>query len=63
VDAKRLFSQVYSLSEKDLEQKLSYMLLPFTDYLRDVHAHRHESVTLFEQYQKEKPPFVKDAVK
>lgn len=39
------------------------MLLPFTDYLQSIMAHKHECVSLFERYQKNKPPFAKDKVK
>jgi len=38
-DAKYLFDQIYTLNEKNLEEKLAYMLLPFTEYLFDCGAH------------------------
>jgi hypothetical protein len=48
---------IYTLDEKNLESKLAYMLLPFTDYLRSMGAHKKEKVTLFEMFAMAKPPF------
>lgn len=61
-DAKYLFDKIYSLDEKDLEDKLAYMLLPFSEYLFDCSAHKKTKVSLFEQYAKSKPPFNPDGV-
>jgi len=47
-DAKYLFDQIYTLNEKNLEEKLAYMLLPFTEYLFDCGAHHKTKVSLFE---------------
>lgn len=63
VQAKRLFESLYSLDEKDLEEKLAYMLLPFSEYLFKIGIYKQENVTLFEQYIKNKPPFTVDGNK
>lgn len=51
------------MEEKNTEDKLAYMLLPFTDYLYAVSAHKKENVSLFEHYVKSKPPFNPDGLK